>query len=383
MKIACLYVMLMAGLAVGGAGCGGGTRRPSYLPKAELSTRWAAEAKFYGVSERCSQGPLVLTMPALGSTWGEIIEITAHGGAIEGSYDVWVGGERVRQGWAVHTDDERGRPVPAAREHCLLPTTPKQGQGGWTPQLPPSQGGGFGGGSSLRTTSFISMNQPSVLSQSHASVSYRKDVRAWGEVGLRAGAQISFVFYSDLPNDFSKVTFKVNHGALEPPDHEAYKQELWTAKLRLEADQAALEARGRQCALNMDAACRAEGWRYASEVPPDRPSVAPVGFATAVSASKTPTVPPPAARVEVVPPKPTAGSVWVNGYYVWDGYVWVWASGAYRIPPEDLRPPPSPPPPPPVAEPQRPPSGGPFAQWVVGRWVFTATGWVWLAGRFQ
>ena len=50
---------------------------------------------------------------------------------------------------------------------------------------------------------------------------------------------------------------------------------------------------------------------------------------------------------------------------------------------EDLRPPPSAPPPPPVAEPQRPPRAGPLAQWTAGRWVFTATGWVWLAGRFE
>jgi len=369
------------------AGCGGGgARSPEYPLQTPLNPRWAAAPRFYRVSERCTQGPLVITLPALGSTWGEALEITAHGGALKGSYDVWVGGERVKSGWAMQTKDERGSPLPAARDYCLLPTTPKQGQGGWTPQLPPAQGGGFGAGGGLRQTSFIAVARPSELGKSSASVSYRKEVRTWGEVGLGTGAQVSFVFYSELPNDFSKVIFEVSHGALEPPNHEAYKQELWTAKLRSDAERAAVQARGRQCALNMDASCRAEGWRYASEVPAERPGGDLGGFGGSggvVAPSKTPTAPPPPARAEMVPAKPTPGSVWVNGYYVWDGYLWVWASGAYRIPPEDLRPPPSPPPPPPVAEPQRPPSGGPFAQWVAGRWVFTATGWVWLAGRFE
>ena len=391
MRFAWLFILFATSALVG---CGGSAPSPAY-PR-PLSPQWAAPAKFYRVSERCSQGPLVVTMPALGSTWGETVEIKAHGGAIAGSYDVWVGPERVQSGSMLTLYG--GHVLPAARAHCLLPSTPKPAQGGWSPQMPPSNpGGSLGGAGNMRHTGFISVERPGTLGNRSASMSFRKEVRVWGEVALSAGAQITIVFYSDLPNDFENVVFEISHGALLPRDHEEYKNELWTAKLRADSEQAsaklradarhaALQERGRQCALNMDAACRAEGWRFASEVPPERPTAEWPGVgvsAGGAAPSQAPTAPPPPARVEIVPPKPTVGSVWVNGYYVWDGYVWVWASGAYRIPPEDLRPPPSAPPPPPVAEPQRPPSAGPLAQWTAGRWVFTATGWVWLAGRFE
>lgn len=377
------YFGVTLAVAVLATGCGGASGQPEYPPQTPLNARMVTAPKLYRVSERCSQGPLVLTVPAIGSTWGETITITARGEPISLQYDVWAGGERLRDRWPMQSQDDRGTPLPPTRGDCLLPTTPNQGPGAWGPQLPPGQGGGLGGGSNKRQASFVATDRQSQRGQARASISFKKEVRTWGQVGFSAGAQITFVFYSDLPNDFVNVVFEVSQAVLEPPNHEAYKQELWVSKLQADAKEAALRERGRQCALNMDASCRAEGWRYASEVPAQAPLANGGGLPQTVTASKTPTSPPPPGRAEAIPPKPTAGSVWVNGYYVWDGFAWVWASGAYRIPPEDLRPPPSPPPPPPATEPTRPAAGGPFAQWVAGRWVFTATGWVWLPGRLE
>jgi len=69
--------------------------------------------------------------------------------------------------------------------------------------------------------------------------------------------------------------------------------------------------------------------------------------------------PPPAARVEVVPPKPPdTGAVWVDGEWSWHGKRWVWQPGGWVAPP----------------------AGGYFAPWLVyrldnGRLLFAPGAW--------
>jgi YXWGXW repeat-containing protein len=43
--------------------------------------------------------------------------------------------------------------------------------------------------------------------------------------------------------------------------------------------------------------------------------------------------PPPAARAEIVPPKPRDGAVWVDGEWSWEGKQWTWQSGGWVMPP--------------------------------------------------
>src|SRR5262245_9843737 len=68
--------------------------------------------------------------------------------------------------------------------------------------------------------------------------------------------------------------------------------------------------------------------------------------------------PPPAARVEVIPPKPQEGAVWLDGEWSWQGRRWVWESGGWILPP----------------------SGGYFAPWITnrladGRLMFAPGAW--------
>ncbi len=47
--------------------------------------------------------------------------------------------------------------------------------------------------------------------------------------------------------------------------------------------------------------------------------------------------PPPAARVEIVPPKPPeldGDAVWVDGEWQWKGRRWIWQGGQWQIPVE-------------------------------------------------
>jgi hypothetical protein len=69
--------------------------------------------------------------------------------------------------------------------------------------------------------------------------------------------------------------------------------------------------------------------------------------------------PPPAARVEVVPPRPKEpDAVWVDGEWSWQGKRWVWQPGGWVSPP----------------------AGGYFAPWLVyrldnGRLLFAQGAW--------
>lgn len=45
--------------------------------------------------------------------------------------------------------------------------------------------------------------------------------------------------------------------------------------------------------------------------------------------------PPPPGRVETVPPQKTAGQVWIDGQWEWDGNGWKWREGAWSTPPPD------------------------------------------------
>jgi len=52
--------------------------------------------------------------------------------------------------------------------------------------------------------------------------------------------------------------------------------------------------------------------------------------------STTPIVvpyPPPAARAEIIPPKPGERVVWIDGTWIWDRRRWVWQRGRWEVPP--------------------------------------------------
>jgi hypothetical protein len=68
---------------------------------------------------------------------------------------------------------------------------------------------------------------------------------------------------------------------------------------------------------------------------------------------------PPAARVEVIPPSPYPGHVWVHGYWRWGGHGWVWMPGVWIAPPR------------------------PHLVWIPGRWEREHHGWRWRPGHWR
>ncbi|MFQ6082339.1 MAG: YXWGXW repeat-containing protein [Candidatus Aminicenantia bacterium] len=69
--------------------------------------------------------------------------------------------------------------------------------------------------------------------------------------------------------------------------------------------------------------------------------------------------PPPSAKVEIRPPTPYPGAVWISGHWKYTRHGWVWVSGHWA----------------------KPPRRG--AVWVPGRWVKTPHGWKWRKGHWR
>ncbi|MSP92209.1 MAG: hypothetical protein EXR79_10475 [Myxococcales bacterium] len=98
-----------------------------------------------------------------------------------------------------------------------------------------------------------------------------------------------------------------------------------------------------------------------------------------------PAGPPPAAQAEPLPPRPSPNANWVGGWWHWQAGAWVWLSGWWRVPDIDRRievamVAPSPPPLPRAEPPQQPPC--PRAVWMAGHWALRAHAWVWAAGAW-
>ncbi len=95
--------------------------------------------------------------------------------------------------------------------------------------------------------------------------------------------------------------------------------------------------------------------------------------------------PPPMAKTEDPGPTPSTHARWVAGFWQWSGTTWIWLSGWWRVPEEDLRlqrtavAPTAPPPARVEAIPEAPCYG---AVWLPGHWVWRARTWVWLVGRW-
>ncbi|HEY5921176.1 MAG TPA: hypothetical protein VIV11_05875 [Kofleriaceae bacterium] len=105
-----------------------------------------------------------------------------------------------------------------------------------------------------------------------------------------------------------------------------------------------------------------------------------------LASAKQPDGPPPAPRAEEAPPKLSVNAEWRPGYWHWLDGQWIWLAGQWNVPEADLvaeqtttapvAPPPlrvEVPPPPPVVS----------TVWVAGFWQWNGASWVWIAGSYQ
>jgi hypothetical protein len=165
--------------------------------------------------------------------------------------------------------------------------------------------------------------------------------------------------WSALPNDLAGASILVKQRGV-PAD---YKLEDWIAYSRAWND---WYRRGDE----MLAASRAQGhqWKTVEEPAATRP--------------------PPPARAETPPPKPSPNAAWIPGYWQFtDG--WVWSAGFWRVPQQDIEQEKTveAPTPPPAPRTEAPPDVAYHtarkAVWTPGHWMWNGAGYVWIAGAWR
>lgn len=102
--------------------------------------------------------------------------------------------------------------------------------------------------------------------------------------------------------------------------------------------------------------------------------------------AQPPDGPPPAALAEEVPPKLSVNAEWRPGYWQWTGSTWTWLAGMWRVPEADIiaeRTTIAPAPPPPLRVEAIPPPPMTTTVWVEGFWQWNGSAWIWVAGSYQ
>lgn len=225
------------------------------------------------------------------------------------------------------------------------------------------------------------------------------------------------VLWSEEPNDLEGATFVLTQSEATSSEgsDESYLASLREreaeARLRAEEDARKRRERAEYCAAHVDDvfcwglggkkehdrrraaearrreedarryAARARRARAEARARPQPPTPTPT--------CTEPSGPPPAAPDELTPPRPTPRSEWVPGHYTFACVEWVWSSGFWRVPDEDLveerwvLTAPTPPPPPPVEAPPRVIVVDVGLVWTPGTWTYVNGRYLWVPGSYR
>jgi len=343
-----------------------------FVPACGPHLRWRDHAtRAFSVSDRCTQGPLVLDLPAAGARWGERIEVSAWSPrAILGRaaiitsdappQDVPFGQTRIqsvnvggRSESIARADDhpENSRCMASAAELATAPSLP--GAGTTPAATVPAGGAGTPSGTITVDTPAVRLVEPAPdevteTIRRHAGL-WRIAITGWATETsdpdrpptLQPGARLRVRLWFPEPNDLEGVLFVVEHRVASPNVSDAE----WVAHLRARiaehhrADaraQAEYHRRNEHCAAHHeDEDCWGPGGYDAhlrrSREP--RPQAVATVAAPSGPQPRDPDGPPPPPRVEVRPPKPALHADWVPGFWRWSGFSWAWISGRWRIPP--------------------------------------------------
>lgn len=345
-----------------------------FVPACGPHLRWRDHAtRAFSVSDRCTQGPLVLDLPAAGARWGERIEVTAWSpravlgrAAIitsdEPPQDVPFGQTRIQsvsvsgRSESIARADNHPENARCAVTAAELSTGPNPPGGGLTPGgTVPS-----GAGSAIPSPGGITVDAPAVrivepapdevaeTIRRHASL-WRIAITGWATETsdpdrpptLQPGARLRVRLWFPEPNDLEGVLFVVEHRVASPNVSDAE----WVAHLRANIAerrqndaraQAEYHRRNERCAAHHeDEDCWGPGGydAHVRRLREPRPQAVATVAPPSAPQPRDPDGPPPPPRVEARPPKPSVHADWVPGFWRWSGFSWSWISGRWRLPP--------------------------------------------------
>ncbi len=340
-------------------------------------------------SERCTQGPLLVHFKASGARWGEQFSVAIVGPrAVQGQATLAVDGKRKTQSrfrsyhtWKqTHPSRVRSQQdLEANNTRCLQRPEPVVAG-----QDAPSTGGAAAPPTVAHRETVVAPPPPAPAARPRPEAPvgpahlvllpgrsddrgvghHRADVISYTWTSndpdathgpFRKGEDITVRIWSSEPNDLKGASIVAIHQIFQPSD-----EKKWIAKLRQDErhqqqawKEAEAKARERDnyCFAHHDSEdCWGKGgyagrvkhqreaqeraWKRAREAAKHPKSKKVVRVARRPVAG-----PPPAAKAETPPPRPTPHAEWINGYWHWSGTAWVWFGGWWRVPRRDRRPP--------------------------------------------
>lgn len=395
-----------------------GCARPAY-PTASAEAYWPSNgsryddpgspvrfvpqsAKGYKLSRRCAQGPLTLTLPALGDPFGEYVMLEFRGPRhVVGKWKAVTN--------AVTWQGTFDTGAPPQNERCVAPeqtlAVPAPGAPGAPASTPnvglPASGAPGGGG---EVVVFVDASLPPRPS---AAFGFTIPLRLDGK--LTVGSSITITLWSDRPNDWDDYLVWAEQGRLQADDPVKWKaahDAKVEAETKVHADGSAKVDRENACMNQWDGK---KVWTPECEAEfPGLPGIRDKQLACwdVWKAKKvwtdecrkltnldptngnTEQGPPPQAPPDPQPPKPSIHAEWIPGSHHWsiEGKIWIWSPGVWSVPKSDVdtgqtaKAPQAPPPPKPESPPPKP---VPSAVWTPGWWAFHVSGWLWIDGAWR
>jgi hypothetical protein len=311
-------------------------------------------------TERCGQGPYRFEVDMLAAHYGESVDVYACGKhAVAGNYRMTQKRKNLKKeetwerqfGYEVDNKACKGTPVAVV-----------EGGGG---------GGGAakGGGSSAAkggaTAAAPEKIAPTTLTKTTAISTdcVRTHIIGYGWVSWddrpAFDGKLVFDIWSEEPNDMEGLVFVVERRTAVPD----MTVERWR---KYQADYAAWFKIYREFR---------DGEKVAGRL------------VTVDRTVKTP--PPPAARAETPPPRPSKNARWIPGYWLYEESKFHWITGLWDVPEEDIKKEltvvaPTPPPAEPVkVEVPVEPAPTRTAVWTPGSWYWDGGKYVWIAGAWR
>lgn len=360
-------------------GCGSSATKPADPKDAERAARDARDKEIeamkpadpyelrdrivYRPSDRCGQGPYRIQGEALRAKYGERASIYACGKhAISGSYAITT----LRDKQAPYSSNESSFGSSFDNEACkgreTAVTSGGPGGGGTT-----SGGGtavrGKGGGTAVSPST---IKPVALVKEQGATVPENCErthfidygwTSADDSVALDGGFTIDL--WSEEPNDFEGLVFVIErHAVVSDMTLDRWK--------KFKADSDAWYAVYK---ANLDLNVRA-------------------GHVT-LGEWKVKTPPPPPPRAEAQPPRPSKNARWIPGYWLYAETKFHWITGLWDVPEEDIKreltvEAPKPPPAEPVRiEPPKEPQPTRTAVWTPGNWQWDGRVYVWVEGAWR
>ncbi|NVB77503.1 MAG: BcpO-related WXXGXW repeat protein [Kofleriaceae bacterium] len=323
-------------------------------PKSPYETR---EKTAYRPDERCGQGPYRIETDSLRAHYGEEIEVYACGDhSISGNYRLDVQrktsdtSERAF-GWSRDNEACKGNRATVV-DAGTASSSGGSARGG---SGPAKKGSAVAPATKLKSRSLTRVGE---FTGECKVRSYILDTgyRSWGDVPALEGHLVLDI-WSDEPLDLQNLVFVIEKKAVVAD----MTVERWKKFLDDE-----------------------DAWHKRYEAFVDGEVAA--GRTTLVD-MKVKTPPPPPPRIETLPPKPSKNARWIPGYWQYADNDFHWLAGMWDVPPEDVAKEltvhaPSPPP---EVRVEQPPEPQPIATavWTPGQWQWDGRMYVWVPGAWR